>query len=312
MRMDLRLVLTLLLLLGLGLVPVIANLTGQTFLVTLFNRIVIMAIAALSLDFILGYGGMISFGHAVYLGIGGYAVGIAAHHGQYSALVQWPIALGLSALAALVIGSLCLRSRGVYFIMITLAFAQMVYFMAVGVNEYGGDDGLTIYTRSKLGFLDLGNRTTFYYFSFACLVGCLYLCWRFTRSRFGMVLQASRSNDGRLQALGISSDRYRLAAFVIAGTMCGLAGILTANDTDFVSPALMHWTRSGDLMIMTVLGGMGTLVGPVAGALLFLILEELLSRVTEYWQVLFGPVLVLMAIYKRGGLVGLLPKGGTR
>jgi branched-chain amino acid transport system permease protein len=312
MTLNARILLTGLLLAALALVPVVANLTGQPFLVTLFNRILILAIAAVSLDLILGFGGMVSFGHAVYIGIGGYVVGIAAHHGLYSAWVQWPLALALSALLALIIGSLCLRSRGIYFIMITLAFAQMVYFMAVGTNEYGGDDGLTIYSRSKFGGgFDLGDRTTFYYFCFACLTGCLYLTWRIVNSRFGMVLQGSRLNDGRMQALGVPTQRYRLVAFVISGAMCGLAGVLLANHTDFVSPALMHWTRSGDLIIMIVLGGMGTLVGPVAGTALFLVLEEVLSSITEYWQIVLGPVLVLMAVYKSGGLAGLLPRRGA-
>ncbi len=303
-----RFMATIALLVALALVPAAAKLTGEVFLITLFNRVLILAIAAISLDLILGFGGMVSFGHAVYIGIGGYIVGIAAHHGQYSAWVQWPLALAICAAASLVIGALCMRSRGIYFIMITLAFAQMVYFLAVGVDTYGGDDGLTIYSRSSLGGLvDLSDRTSFYYFCFACLAGCLYLAWRLTNSRFGLALQGSRLNDDRLQALGVPTQRYRLVAFVISGTMCGLAGVLLANHTDFVSPALMHWTRSGDLIIMIVLGGMGTLGGPVAGAVAFLLLEEGLSRITEYWQIILGPLLVVMAVYKRGGLAGLLP-----
>lgn len=307
-----RLIVALVLMIGLALVPAVAKLTGQPFLMTFFTRIVILAIAALSLDFILGLGGMISFGHSVYLGIGGYAVGVSAHYGQYSALVQLPVALGLSALFALAVGALCLRSKGVYFIMITLAFAEMVYFLAVGAEEFGGDDGLTIYKRSTMGgVLDLSNKTTFYYVCFACLAGCLLLAWRIGNSRFGRVLQGSRLNEDRMQALGVPTYRYKLTAFVISGTMCGLAGALLANQTDFISPSLMHWTRSGDLIIMVVLGGMGTLVGPVAGTLLFLTLEHLLAAVTEHWQVIMGPALLLIALYKRGGLMALLP-GGRR
>jgi len=311
MTLNRRLIATALLLLGLGLIPIIAKSIGYLFLLTLFTRIVILAIAAVSLDLILGYGGMISFGHAVFLGIGGYAVGIAAHHGYYSALVQWPIGLAASALFGLITGALCLRTRGVYFIMITLAFSQLVYFLSVGIDSYGSDDGLTIYKRSTMGgLIDLGNKTTFYYVCYACLLLCLFLAWRIVRSPFGRVIQAARSNENRLQVLGIATDRYRLVAYVIASTMCGLSGILLANHTDFISPALIHWTRSGDLMIMVVLGGMGTLFGPVAGTIALLVLEEVLSTITEHWMIVLGPLLLLMALFKRGGLSALL--GGRK
>jgi branched-chain amino acid transport system permease protein len=255
----------------------------------------------------MGYGGMMSFGHAAYLGIGGYAVGILAHEGIGSGFIQWPVALIASALFALVIGALSLRTRGVYFIMITLAFAQMAYYVASGLSRYGGDDGLTIYKRSDFGgLINLSSRVQFYYLCLACMFGVIYLIWRIVNSRFGVVVQGLRSNEARMQAIGFPANRYRLVCFVISGTMCGLAGALLANNTDFVSPAVMYWTRSGDLMVMVILGGMGSLFGPVLGAIVYLVLEESLSQVTEYWALIMGPLLLLIVLFGRGGIVGLL------
>ncbi len=292
---------------GLVLLPLYTSLSGNVFVLTLFTRIVIYALAAASLNLIMGYGGMMSFGHAAYLGIGGYAVGILAYEGIGSGFIQWPVALLASALFALVIGALSLRTRGVYFIMITLAFAQMAYYIASGLARYGGDDGLTIYKRSDFGgLIDLSNRVQFYYLCLACLFGGVYLIWRIVNSRFGLVVQGLRSNERRMQAIGFSVSRYRLVCFVISGTICGLAGALLANNTDFVSPAAMYWTRSGDLMVMVVLGGMGSLFGPVLGPIVFLVLEEFLSQVTEYWALIMGPLLLLIVLFGRGGIDGLL------
>ncbi|WP_175619393.1 branched-chain amino acid ABC transporter permease [Bradyrhizobium sp. 2S1] len=292
---------------ALVLLPVYSVVTGNIFILTLFTRIVIFALAAASLNLIMGYGGMMSFGHAAYLGIGGYAVGILATEGIGSGFIQWPVALAVSALFALVIGALSLRTRGVYFIMITLAFAQMAYYITSGLSRYGGDDGLTVYKRSDFaGLIDLSNRTQFYYLCLACLFGGLYLIWRIVNSRFGLVVQGVRSNEQRMQAIGFHANSYRLVCFVIAGTICGLAGALLANNTDFVSPAVMYWTRSGDLMVMVILGGMGSLFGPVIGAIVYLLLEELLSQVTEYSGLILGPVLLLIVLFARGGIMGLL------
>jgi branched-chain amino acid transport system permease protein len=306
----------------LALLPLYVVVSGNTFALTLFTRIVILAMAATSLNLIMGYGGMVSFGHAAYLGIGGYVIGILAHEGVYSGFVQWPLALLLSALFALVIGSLCLRTRGVYFIMITLAFAQMIYYVFVSLDRYGGDDGLTIYERSRFVGVNLANRTVFYYLCLALLFASIYLVWRLVNSRFGMVIRGARSNDRRMRAIGFPTYRYRLTCFVIAGTICGLAGALLANFTDFVSPAMMHWTRSGDLIVMVVLGGMGSLFGPLIGAVALLALEEALpivisvlaspvlgeaaSRAGEYWQIVLGPLLLLVVLYARGGIDGIL------
>ena len=295
----------------LALLPVYAALTGNTFALSLFTRIVIFAIAAVSLNLIMGFGGMVSFGHAVYLGIGGYVVGILAKEGIGSGFVQWPLALVVSGAFALAVGALSLRTRGVYFIMITLAFAQMIYYVAVGLARYGGDDGLTIYRRSQFGgLINLSNKTLFYYLCLALLLGVIWLVRRIVDSRFGLVIQGVRSNERRMRAIGFSTFRYKLVCFVISGVLCGLAGILLANHTDFVSPAIMQWTRSGDLIVMAVLGGMGSVMGPVIGAVTLLLLEEVLSRVTEYWPIILGPLFLLVVLYARGGIDGLLARLG--
>jgi branched-chain amino acid transport system permease protein len=305
------------------LLPIYAHMVGNLFLMSLFTRIIILAMAAVSLNLIMGFGGMVSFGHAAYIGIGGYVVGILAYEGIPTGFVQWPMALILSALFALGIGALCLRTRGVYFIMITLAFAQMVYYIAVALDRYGGDDGLTIYSRSQFaGLANLSNRTVFYYLCLTLLLGTVYLVWRIVNSRFGLVIQGARSNDRRMNAIGFPTFRYKLACFVIAGTICGLSGVLLANHTDFISPAMMHWTRSGDLIVMAVLGGMGSVFGPVLGAVALLVLEEVLPHVIgvvahlltgrevvaarEYWQLILGPMLLLIVLYARGGIDGVL------
>ena len=307
----------------LALLPVYSALTGNTFVVTLFTRIVILAIAAVSLNLIMGFGGMVSFGHAAYLGIGGYVVGILAKEGIDNGFIQWPLALVVSGLFALGVGALSLRTRGVYFIMITLAFAQMVYYVANGLDRYGGDDGLTIRQRSEFGgLMDLSDRTFFYYLCLALLLATVYFVWRLINSRFGLVIQGARSNDRRMRAIGFSTFRYKLTCFVIAGVLCGLSGVLLANHTNFISPALMHWTRSGDLIVMAVLGGMGTVIGPVIGAVALLVLEEMLpvligfvshlvtgkevAAAKEYWQLILGPMLLLIVIYARGGIEGLI------
>ena len=296
------------LLAALALLPLYTALTGNTFVMTLFTRVLILALAAGSLNLIMGYGGMVSFGHAVYLGLGGYAIGILAKEGFNSGLLQWPSAIAVSALFALVVGALSLRTRGVYFIMITLAFAQMVYYVAIGLERYGGDDGLTIGTRSTFGIVDLNNKTLFYYLCFAILIASIYLISRLVNSRFGLVIQGVRSNERRMRAVGFGVFRYKLVCFVIAGALCGLAGALLANHTNFISPAMMFWTRSGDLMVMVVLGGLATPFGPLIGTVTFLLLEEALSRVTEYPGLFLGPALLLVAIYLHGGIEGLLAR----
>jgi branched-chain amino acid transport system permease protein len=303
---------TLTLLAILALVPLYAALTGDTFAITLFTRVLILAMAAVSLNLIMGYGGMVSFGHAAYLGIGGYAVGILAKEGIGSGFVQWPVAIAAAALFALAVGALSLRTRGVYFLMITLAFAQMVYYVVMGLDRYGGDDGLTIYRHSRFGgLLDLNNKTLFYYLCFALLLASIYLVSRIVNSRFGLVIRGTCSNERRMRAIGFPTFRYKLVCFVIAGALCGLAGALLANHTNFISPAMMHWTRSGDLIVMVVLGGLGSLFGPLTGTVTFLLFEEALSRVTEYANLFLGPALLLVAIFLHGGIEALFA-GGRR
>jgi branched-chain amino acid transport system permease protein len=295
------------LLMMLALLPVYCAMIGNTFLLSLFTRILILAMAAVSLNLIMGFGGMVSFGHAAYLGIGGYAFGILAKEGITSGLIQWPVALIVCGLFALVVGALCLRTRGVYFIMITLAFAQMAYYIAIALDRYGGDDGMTIYKRSQFGdWVNLSNKTFFYYLCFALLLATVYVVWRLVNSRFGMVIQGARSNERRMRAIGFPTFRYKLTCFVISGMICGLSGVLLANHTDFINPSVMSWIRSGDLMVMAVLGGMGTVFGPVIGAVAFLLLEEGLSRFTEFQGLILGPMLLAVALYARGGIDGIL------
>jgi len=306
--------------------PPLALALDEPFYVTLFTRILIFALAAVSLDLILGFGGLVSFGHAVYLGLGAYGVGIFIHHayegsgvyflpalaGTDLAWVAWPLALLACALFALVTGLIVLRTSGVYFIMITLAFAQMMFFFFNSQLDYGGEDGLVLYGRSTGLGLDLGDRATFYYLCLGLLLAVLYLFHRIVHSRFGQVLTGIRENERRMAAIGFPTFRYKLVAYVIAGTTCGLAGILMANLNEFVSPAFMHWTRSGELIVMVVLGGMGTLTGPVLGAVAFLLLEEVLSDLTQHWMAILGPILILIVLFARQGIYGLLGPRGDR
>jgi branched-chain amino acid transport system permease protein len=295
-------------------VPFLAPALGEPFYVIVFARIMIWAIAAVSLNLIMGYGGMISFGHAVYLGIGGYTIGILAFHGVNNAWIQWPLGIGICALISLIFGAISLRTRGVYFIMITLALAQMIFFLSVSAERYGSDDGLNILARSDFGlpFYNLSDKLTMYYTIFAFLLLSVFVSWRLIHSRFGVVMRAAKSNDTRVQAVGVSTYRYRLTAFVIAGVMCGIAGMLQANLENFVSPDMMNWPRSGELIFMVVLGGMSTLFGPVTGAFVFLMLSEILSTWTIHWHIIFGPFLVLVVIFARGGIAGLLTPRAAR
>ncbi len=293
---------------GLPLEEPLVALLDQPFYIDLFRRVMIFAIAALSLNLILGYGGMMSFGHAAYLGVGAYAVGVLAHHGIDNGYLQWALAIAASALVALVIGAVSVRTSGIYFIMITLAFTQMLYYLGISVEEYGGDDGMRLAVKSQFpGFIDLDDAQSFYYLVLAILVLFLYLGHRLVNSRFGMVIRAARSNDARTRAIGFSPYAYRLAAFVIAGAMCGLAGALLVNHTAFLTPEFMNWTRSGELMFMVILGGMATTAGPVLGAFALLLVEDALSGWTEHWQVILGPLLVLSVLFFKRGLAGLFP-----
>lgn len=292
--------------------PFAAILGPEKYTLSLLTRVMIFALAAISLDLILGYGALVSFGHAAFLGIGGYAVGILASHGVNDAALQLAAALGASGLFAAATGAISLRTKGVYFIMITLAFGQMAFFLAVSLSAYGGDDGLTLAARSKLfGFAWLENDRAFYFVTLALLIATYALARGIVASRFGRVLRGAKENAVRMEAIGFSPFRYQLAAYVISGMMCGLAGFLLANQAEFVAPAYMSWQRSGELIVMVILGGLGSLHGAVMGAAAFLLLEEILSGFTENWKLIFGPFLVLVVLFARGGLLGFI-KGARR
>jgi len=299
-----------------ALLPAVAPLTDSPAAVPLATRIAILALAASSLNLILGHGGLVSFGHAAYVGLGAYAVGILhAHHlsgdpllglvpGTNDPLILLPAAVLAGGVGAAVIGALSLRTSGVGFIMITLAFAQMLFFLFVSLKAYGGDDGLAVRRVAPLLGLNLRDPATMLWLALGVLAAWLVLMDRIARSRFGRVIAGVRQGEGRMAALGVRTYPYKLAAFVIAGMGAALAGALLAIGTRFVSPEMMHWTRSGELMVMVILGGLGTLVGPVLGAAALVGLEDRLAGVTEHWQVVLGPVLVAVALFARGGIVG--------
>jgi branched-chain amino acid transport system permease protein len=287
-------------------IPVLALIRSEDYLLSLFERLMIFAIAALSLDLLIGYGGLISFGHAAFVGLGAYAVGILSAHGMHDAIIALPVALLSSALFAYVTGVVCLRTKGVYFIMITLAFGQMVFFTASSLAPYGGDDGLTVAARNTLGgFAFFRSEGSLYYLIWGCLLGAYCFCRMLVGSRFGRVFRGAKENALRMETIGFNVYRFQLAAYVIAGMMAGLSGFLLANATEFVSPAYMSWQRSGDLIIMVILGGLGSLHGAIIGAGAYLLLEEWLSAFTEDWKVIFGPFLVLVVLFARGGLLGM-------
>jgi branched-chain amino acid transport system permease protein len=313
---------------GLTFLPLIANLVDNIFLIRVGIRIMILAIAALSLNVILGYGGMVSLGHAAFIGIGAYVVAILNWHvsnnepllswpivveGTANAAVFAPIAIGLSALGALLIGLISLRTGGLSFIMITLAFAQMLYYVAIAFQKYGGEDGTQLLEPMRLGTAALSNRIQLYYMVFAALLLVLLVVDRLVKSRFGRVLQGGRQNERRLEAIGYRTFQYRLVAFVFAGAVAGAAGVLLAVSQQFVSPADLAWTRSGELVIMLVLGGVGTLFGPLFGAAFYVVLELVLGSWTTHWQIMFGPIFIFFVLFVRGGIARLIePPVGWR
>lgn len=295
---------------GFALLPLVASALDDHYLVVIATRILGFAIAALALDLILGYGGMVSFGHAAYIGIGAYSVAILGRAGITDLGAHLLAAMLAAALFALVTGAISLRTRGIYFIMITLAFAQMAFFFFMSLSAYGGDDGVTLQARSTMmGRPLLEDDRALYYVTLGLLIGLYLLCVAITRSRFGRVLTGARENPVRMQAIGFSPFRYQLTAFVISGAMASVAGVMLANQTGFVSPALMNWHVSGELVVMVVLGGTGNLLGAVAGATIALVLEELLGMLTRHWPLLFGLILVIVVLVSRDGISGLLRRG---
>ncbi|AUH65957.1 branched-chain amino acid ABC transporter permease [Paracoccus zhejiangensis] len=299
---------------GFALLPLLAGMLGESFLIVIATRILAFAIAALALDLILGYGGMVSFGHAAYLGIGAYAVAILQRAGITDLGLHLLAAIVAAAPFALVTGAISLRTRGVYFIMITLAFAQMAYFFFVSLSAYGGDDGVTLAARSTLlGEPLLENDRVLFYVTLGLLLAIYLLALRITQSRFGRVLTGTRENPVRMQAIGYSPFRFQLTAYVISGCLAAVAGVMLANQTEFVSPALMNWHRSGELIVMVVLGGIGNLIGAVGGAVIALLLEEFLSRFSEHWPLFFGLILIGVVLASRDGVSGLIRRiGGAK
>jgi branched-chain amino acid transport system permease protein len=313
--------------------------SGSVYLTSLTAKIMIFAIAAASLDLIMGYGGMVSFGHAAFLGVGGYAVGVLSHYGVNDGYLQFAVAIGGSALVGLLIGALSLRTGGLYFIMITFAFSQMIYYLIISLEPYGGDDGMNT-DRSNFGFFTLnqnlmgpadGSRDMqlIYYMTLGVLIISVWILRHFVNSRFGMVLRGTQSNEPRMQSIGFSTFRYRLVGFVISGAICGVGGALWANHQEFVTPEYMHWFRSGEIMVMVIAGGMGTIYGPVIGAFAILIIEELIKQISinvvidlglfelpiryngqENWEFLFGPLLVMLVLFGKGGLVNMATREG--
>ena len=309
------------LLAGLVAFPIWAQAADEPFLITLATRAVILALAAVGLNLALGQGGLVSLGHAAFFGIGGYAMGILASHAQsYAPLMEWPfviegtrsmpviwlVAVLASALAALGIGALSLRTTGVYFIMITLAFGQMLYYFAISWTAYGGEDGLSIYVRN--GFPGLNTLVPIEFYGLCLVILLMVLAFHaaLIRSPFGLALNAARQSPERVRTVGIDTRRLQLAAFVLSGAITGLAGALFADLNRFVSPSMLSWQMSGEIMIFVILGGAGRLFGPVAGAIMFVALEHLLGGVSDYWHVFLGILLLLVVLFVRGGVIGLL------
>lgn len=302
-------------------IPLWAHISDEPFTITLATRAVIFALAAVGLNIALGLGGLVSLGHAVFFGIGGYAMGILAFHAQtYTGLAEWPfaiqgtksmpiiwlVAIIMSALAALLIGILSLRTAGVYFIMITLAFGQMFYYFAISWRTYGGEDGLSIYIRNDFPGLNTLIPLHFYGICFVLLCAVLLFNAALARSPFGLALNAARQTPQRVETVGLNPTRLKLAAFVLSGAITGLAGALFADLNRFVSPTMFSWQMSGEIMVFVILGGVARLFGPVAGAVAFVMLEHFLGGLSDYWHIYLGTLLLFIVLFARGGIIGLL------
>lgn len=290
-------------------IPFYSQAAGEPFFLTFFGRMMIYAIAAVALNLLIGYTGLVSLGHALYLGLGAYAVGLLSFHGITNGWVQLAAAIGGALVVSVLTGLVCLRTSGMAFIMITLAFAQMFFYLGVSLKQYGGDDGIRLEARSRLVPFDLSSGTTLYWVILAVLLAALYLSWRLVHSRFGYVLRGIKSNERRMKALGYPTLRFKLAAFVLSACLTSVAGFLLANLTSYTSPAYSGWNVSGDLIVMVVLGGMGTIIGPVVGALGLLLFEEWLSGssipwVAEHWMLVLGVAIVLIVLTAKRGLYG--------
>jgi branched-chain amino acid transport system permease protein len=286
-------------------VPPVTAALDAPFYVTLTLRILIFGLAATSLNLLLGYGGLVSFGHALYLGMGAYAVAILSFHGITSGWIHLGLTLAVSALTAFLSGLICLRTSGIAFIMITLAFAQMFFFLATSLKYYGGDDGLAVSQRSDFSPLfSIQSNIGLYYLTLGTLLAALYLSWRFVHSRFGRVLRGASANVRRMNALGFPVLRYQLVAYILSCCLCGIAGLLLGNLARFASPAYMAWTVSGDLIVIIIIGGVATIMGPLVGAIVYIILETVIAAHTQHWMIVLGPLILLVALFAQRGLYG--------
>lgn len=292
--------------------PWVLQTLDQAFYVSFVSRLLIFALAATSLNLVIGFGGMVSFGNAAFFGAGAYCVAVLAESGIVSAALAWPLAVGVAALLAFMIGAISLRTRGVYFIMITLAFAQMAFYLVLSLKSWGGDDGLPLVQRSTFGAFSLKDDTHFYYVVLALLALVLAGLDRLAHSRFGRVIQSIRENETRMEALGYPVFWFKLVCFTIGGALAGLAGALLVNQTGLASPSLLHWTQSGTLMVMIVLGGVGSVFGGVVGAVLLLLCEEIFVEITTHWQIGLGLVLLAVVLWAPLGIAGLFGWGRNR
>lgn len=323
--MNRKLIFLLLSLILLLLLPPLLEAIDESYVISSLSRVLIFGMAAVSLDLIVGYGAMVSFGHAAFVGLGAYTAAILSFHvtdgspvfnvsfmfeGSNNLLVAMVLAMIVAAVVAALTGMISLRTQGIHFIMITLAFAQMLYFLFISLGTYGGEDGLIMEGRNELPFVDLGSDMAFYYLCLFVLVIYLFLSLRLVNSQFGRVIQGSKINDQRMQALGFNTYWYRLTVYIIAATGAAVAGVLLANKTEFVDPGLFSWHLSGELLVMVILGGLGSIYGAVIGAAVYLILEQVLSAYTEHWMFFLGPVLILVVVFARHGLFGMMKKWG--
>jgi branched-chain amino acid transport system permease protein len=298
-----------------ALFPIYTGMADLPFWNDLAMRIMLLGMAAMGLNLVLGYGGMVSFGHAAFVGIGAYCVGISQYYGLFNGWVHVLMALGTCGVLGLIIGFLALRTSGIYFIMITLAFAQMLFFLFVSLEQFGGDDGMSI-DRAEFMPIDLWDPLRLYYLIWTSLTLVSILLMFVVGSRFGVVLRAIKDNESRVEAMGLAPLQIKITGYLISAMICGLAGALFASWQEYVSPDIMHWTRSGELMIIIILGGLGTLAGPLIGAVAFLLLEETLPELlhaiapnyAENWMIIFGPILIAIVLFARGGLMGLLQR----
>jgi branched-chain amino acid transport system permease protein len=296
------------------LIGLLVPLTGDTFYIKFATRVMIYGMAAVAIDILLGYAGLISLGHAAFFGIGAYAAGMLTNAGVVSAFLTWPLAVFAALLAALVIGALSLRTTGLYFIMITLAFAQMVYYVAQSLRAYGGNDGFSLVSRNTFaGLIDISNPVAFYYLVLVLLVAVVVFAMRAMNAGFGVVLRASRDNSDRLEAVGVPPYPYRLAAFAISGAIAGLAGALLANLNQYVAPqGMLSWQVSAELLVMVIFGAAGTIIGPIIGAAIYLLCAEILSEITQHWMLLFGPLLIARVMLIKDGVYALLLRAVAR